>query len=187
MKYSYDYTSSGSVSFPHNVTYTYRTNGQITDSLVSGYTSNMNGAVTQYNYTYDGANNIVKAIVNGVETRYVYDHNNQLIREDNGSLSKTYVYNYDNAGNLLSKATYALTAASATPTNPISTVTYGYSAATGDRLTSYNGAAITYDAIGNPLSYNNGTAYTFTWQGRFMQTATVGGQTYTFTYNEEGS
>ena len=55
-----------------------------------------------------------------------------------------------------------------------------------DRLTSYNGSTITYDAIGNPLTYNNGSAYTFTWEGRQMQTATKGNTTWTYTYNADG-
>ena len=53
-------------------------------------------------------------------------------------------------------------------------------------LVSYNGQAITYDAIGNPLTYNNGTAYNFTWNGRQLATATKGGLNYSFTYNDEG-
>ena len=53
-----------------------------------------------------------------------------------------------------------------------STHTYGYATDSWkDRLTSYNGQTITYDSIGNPLTYNNGSAYTFTWEGRQMQTA----------------
>ena len=55
-----------------------------------------------------------------------------------------------------------------------------------DRLTSYNGQTITYDSIGNPLTYNNGSAYTFTWEGRQMQTATKGNTTWTYTYNADG-
>ena len=55
-----------------------------------------------------------------------------------------------------------------------------------DRLTSYNGSTITYDAIGNPLTYNNGSAYTFTWEGRQMQSATKGNTTWTYTYNADG-
>ena len=44
------------------------------------------------------------------------------------------------------------------PFDPTATATYGYSTGTwGDMLTSYNGNSITYDAIGNPLSYYNGT------------------------------
>ena len=55
-----------------------------------------------------------------------------------------------------------------------------------DRLTSYNGQTITYDSIGNPLTYNNGSAYTFTWEGRQMQSATKGNTTWTYTYNADG-
>ena len=50
----------------------------------------------------------------------------------------------------------------------------------------YNGQTITYDSIGNPLTYNNGSAYTFTWEGRQMQTATKGNTTWTYTYNADG-
>ena len=57
----------------------------------------------------------------------------------------------------------------------------------GDRLTKYNGTEITYDTIGNPLIYNNGSAYTFTWtDGRRLATATKDAVAYAFTYNEEG-
>ncbi len=65
----------------------------------------------------------------------------QLIREDNGLLNKTYVYTYDNAGNITSKKTYALTAAGTTPTSPTSTYNYGYSSGWGDKLTSYRGVS----------------------------------------------
>ena len=41
-------------------------------------------------------------------------------------LSKTYVYTYDNAGNILTKKEYALTAAESTPASPVSTKTYTY-------------------------------------------------------------
>ena len=68
-----------------------------------------------------------------------------------------------------------------------STHTYGYATDSWkDRLTSYNGSTITYDAISNPLTYNNGSAYTFTWEGRQMQTATKGNTTWTYTYNADG-
>ena len=56
----------------------------------------------------------------------------------------------------------------------------------GDLLTSYNGESITYDAIGNPLSYYNGTRYTFSWTGRRLTGATIGTNEYDFTYNKEG-
>ena len=53
-------------------------------------------------------------------------------------------------------------------------------------LTSYAGTAITYDEIGNPLSYYNGSSYSFTWTGRQLTGATRAGNTYTFAYNDEG-
>ena len=56
----------------------------------------------------------------------------------------------------------------------------------GDLLTSYNGTAITYDSIGNPLSYYNGSSYTFTWDGRRLATATKGTDTISFAYNDDG-
>ena len=36
------------------------------------------------------------------------------------------------------------------------------------------------------MTYNNGTAYAFTWEGRQMQTATKGSTTWTYTYNADG-
>ena len=65
------------------------------------------------------------------------------------------------------------------------TYTYGYSTgAWGDQLTSFNGASITYDAVGNPLTYYNGS--TFGWTGRSLTSATKGGASYTFTYDDGG-
>ena len=52
-------------------------------------------------------------------------------------------------------------------------------------MTSYNGATITYDEIGNPLSYYNGAS--FTWEnGRRLATATKGAYTLAFEYNDDG-
>ena len=51
-------------------------------------------------------------------------------------------------------------------------------------LTAYDGTAITYDAIGNPLS--DGTR-TYTWEhGREMASVSVGSETWTNTYNADG-
>jgi len=61
----------------------------------------------------------------------------QLIREDNTKNNETYD-TYDNAGNILTKKTYALTAANSTPSSLKSTYNYGYSSSDwGDLLTSY--------------------------------------------------
>ena len=108
----------------------------------------------------------------------------QLIREDNKPKNQTYVYTYDNSGNITSKKTYALTAKKATPSGSYTNVSYGYSSGSwGDLLTSYNGSTITYDTIGNPLSYRGKT---FTWEGRRLVGAVNGSTTMSFKYNDEG-
>ena len=117
--------------------------------------------------------------------QYTYDELGQLIREDNKDANKSYTYTYDSRGNILEKKTYAFTLG--TLGTAQKTDSYGYATDSWkDRLTSYNGQTITYDAIGNPLTYNNGSAYTFTWEGRQMQTATKGNTTWTYTYNADG-
>ena len=137
-------------------------------------------------YTYDAAGNIQTVSKSGtVYDQYAYDELGQLIREDNRDANKSYTYSYDSRGNILEKKTYAFTLGTLGTVQ--STHTYGYATDSWkDRLTSYNGQTITYDAIGNPLTYNNGSSYTFTWEGRQMQTATKGNTTWTYTYNADG-
>lgn len=53
-----------------------------------------------------------------------------------------------------------------------------------DLLTSYNGEAITYDTIGNPLSYRDGM--NFTWEGHQMKTTVANGKNLSYTYNDDG-
>ena len=61
--------------------------------------------------------------------------------------------------------------------------TYG-DAEWGDLLTAYNGEAISYDGIGNPLSYRG---WTMSWQGgRQLSSMTKGNDTISFVYNESG-
>ena len=77
-----------------------------------------------------------------------------------------------------------MTAKGVTPSGTYTTANYGYStSAWGDLLTSYGGSSITYDAIGNPLSYRGKT---FTWEGRRLTGAVASGKTLSFKYNEEG-
>lgn len=155
---------------------------------ISQHTSQFGGSTITYSYDYDENGNITKiSLSTGAEYRYVYDDLGQLLREDNSTLNRTYVYLYDNAGNILSKKTYALTAKGETPSTLYSTYSYGYTDSWGDLLTSYRGVNISYDEIGNPLSYYNGSNYTFTWEnGRSLKTVSVGSNNLSFTYNHDG-
>ena len=168
--------------------YAYRTVNGRTCDLVStlSYTKANGTSLLSLSYTYDAAGNIQTVSKSGtVYDQYAYDELGQLIREDNKDANKSYTYTYDSRGNILEKKTYAFTLG--TLGTAQKTDSYGYATDSWkDRLTSYNGSTITYDAIGNPLTYNNGSAYAFTWEGRQMQTATKGNTTWTYTYNADG-
>jgi len=191
--YDFSLNTDESKKFTNRVTYTFVNSpwdSTQTSSLVETVTSQVNSqtAVT-YTYEYDYNGNVTKiSLSNGTEYRYVYDDLGQLLREDNTAQSRTYVYAYDNAGNILTKSTYALTAAGSTPSTLYSTYNYGYGDATwGDKLTSYTGVSITYDDIGNPLSYYNGSSYTFSWENaRQLATLIKGSYSLSFEYNNEG-
>ncbi len=53
-----------------------------------------------------------------------------------------------------------------------------------DLLTSYDGQNITYDTIGNPLTYRDGM--NFTWEGHQLKTAVANGKDLSYTYNDDG-
>ena len=52
-----------------------------------------------------------------------------------------------------------------------------------DKLTAYGGKAITYDAIGNMLTYNGKS---FSWVGRRLMTYSAGSTSTSYKYNAEG-
>ena len=166
-------------------TYADRSGGLLSSQIVT-YSSRMGSSTpTTYTFTYDQKGNITQIIDSSAGTvRYTYDGLNQLIREDNPYTGKSYVYTYDNSGNRTSKKTYAYTIGTLGTVQSTETYTYGDST-WGDRLTAYNGTSVTYDAIGNPESYYNG--FYFTWaDGRRLAFASVGMDSYSFTYNDEG-
>ena len=51
-------------------------------------------------------------------------------------------------------------------------------------MTSYNGQSITYDEIGNPLTYRDGM--TMTWTGRQLTTLTQNSKQNTYKYDVDG-
>jgi len=71
------------------------------------------------------------------------------------------------------------------PENPTKTVAYTYDDSNWkDKLTSYDGKAITYDNTGNPLSYDG---YTFTWEeGRQLKSISKEGLNISYKYNDQG-
>lgn len=139
-----------------------------------------------YGYTYDVLGNILSIDKNGSrEGTYTYDGQSQLVTENLPQEHLSYQYRYDTAGNIRSVMETDRT----DPAAPVST-THNYSYADGawkDLMTAYDGHAITYDAIGNPLSYYNGTDWSFTWQnGRQLVGAVSSEHTIEYNYDGEG-
>ena len=172
-------------------TYTYRNVLGKTCDLVDTitYTKSNGINLVTYSYEYDAKGNITKVYKNGIlYNQYAYDALGQLVREDNRDANRSYTYEYDSRGNFVAKHEHSFsTGALSSPlgNGPVN-YTY-YTDSWKDRLKTYNGNdTITYDSIGNPLFYDNGSEYAFTWEGRQMQSATKGSQTYSYTYNADG-
>ena len=130
-----------------------------------------NGKETEY--TYDAFGNILTITEDGVlQHSYTYDARNQLVGETSGTDS--YVYSYDAGGNLVSVQKNG---------EVIKSYTYG-DASWKDLLTAFNGQSITYDAIGNPLSYRG---MTLSWEGgRRLASVSKEGLSASYVYNSDG-
>ena len=152
----------------------------------------INGYNYQYYYDLNGnITSITRQNTNNNETsattiqQFAYDELNQLIRANDLEKNCTEVYNYDNGGNITSVVTYPLTWGSLNGVASTKTINYTYGDTNWkDKLTSYNGQTITYDEIGNPLSYRG---YTLTWQnGRQLASLSGNGVTASYTYDVDG-
>ena len=171
--------STGSASFTTNYSYEAGREQNSTTNRLSEIDNNGK----KINYTYDANGNIEIITQDGKRIKYQYNKLNELIREDNQILNKTIVYTYDLGGNILSKVEYPYT--EGVPENPTKTITYTYNDSNWkDKLTSFDGKTITYDAIGNPLSYDG---YTFTWEeGRQLKSISKEGLNISYKYNDQG-
>ena len=171
--YSYDplaRLSGSGIDGVLSSSYTYESPGEgKTTPLVSSVTTN--GKETEY--TYDAFGNILTITEDGVlQHSYTYDARNQLVGETSGTDS--YVYSYDAGGNLVSVQKNG---------EVIKSYTYG-DASWKDLLTAFNGQSITYDAIGNPLSYRG---MTLSWAGgRRLASVSKEGLSASYVYNTDG-
>ena len=164
--------------------YAYRdVDSTYTTTQVKSVANSYGGKTANFNYTYDANGNILS--VSGDQTvTYEYDDLGQLVWEKNAPAGKAWNYTYDNGGNIFSRTEYACSG-NGTVSGSGTTTSYTYGDAEwGDLLTAYNGEAISYDGIGNPLSYRG---WTMNWQGgRQLASMTKGSDTLSFAYNESG-
>ena len=175
---NYHYQNAGQSGVEdYKLSYTYDRVGNIKSSSYQTKRSGDSAAVTRSlgSYSYDQLNQLT------VET--VYNKSN--------SLGDIIEYEYDTYGNLRSAKHYAYEkkAGSFLPVKVLKkTESYSYGDSEWkDLLTGYNGQAITYDAIGNPLTYYNGQSYSMSWaHGRQLQGVTTGGKEIGFSYDKDG-
>jgi len=168
---------------PFTTIYTYL-DGAGTNSTTTLLGSMQNGSNEAFNYTYDSRGNIL-TISEGTlpKATYTYDKMNQLISEDNVYTSKSIDYVYDIGGNIVSRTEYNYINGSRGPL--IDTYNYGYSTSWKDQLITYDGQSITYDEIGNPLTYRDNLSFTWA-NGRELSTINNNGISGSYTYNDSG-
>ena len=165
-KIAYEYDALGRVIRTHNHFSDTNTSTQeytYVSGKEAGVTTNLVASVREGNraesYTYDACGNVetmVERSADGSERkiRYYYDALNQLVREDNQKQNKTICYTYDVGGNMVRRDEYRYIENPVITEAPWKSDTFEYQ--TGgwrDQLRFYNGQAITYDAMGNPLQY----------------------------------
>ena len=142
-----------------------------------------------YKYEYDTNGNITdiyKKVNNDWQRLYFYEYDefNQLITSCDYINQKQYRYDYDEAGNILTETVSRIGAHGQLYDSRVNT--YGYDDANwGDKLTSYNGETITYDEIGNPLSYRDGMEMTWL-NGRKLTTLQSGNDSISYKYDSNG-
>lgn len=147
-----------------------------------------NGSETLW-YGYDALGNITSVSkgttkANAVQQeQYVYDGLGQLIRENSKTQNKTFTYTYDAGGNRTEKKEYAYT--TGTLGEAVQTLTYSYGDENWkDKLTAIGDEALTYDAIGNPLTWKG---MTMTWaNGRQLANQEKEGLQISHEYNDSG-
>ena len=127
-------------------------------------------------YGYDAYGNISE--INNIW--YLYDEASQLTTEVDITTGTGKDYIYDKGGNITEVRHFTNGEYDETDT-----FTYGDDNWK-DLLTEYNGNEITYDEIGNPLRYYNGTEFSWTMGRRLKSALRSDGVKIKYTYNADG-
>jgi RHS repeat-associated protein len=177
---------------------------------ISSITYNNNGTETYHTYQYDQSHNITQVTVYDDDTydiidqyNYHYDGFNQLTREDisinYGSYERTFVYQYDNFGNIVVMTEHNYTIASSVYTPIISEKEFYYDSLWKEQLILVEERQggnqtmemeIEYDSSGNPdwsFDFATGEGYEIVWDGRLLtQFEDYNAGSINFKYNDQG-
>ena len=177
LSYGYDNLSrlnsrvlNTSTAYTSNYTYLDGADDNSTTAIIKSVT-NGNDTLT---YSYDDVGNITEIKKNGVVYEsYEYDALNQLTKVTRGT--DVYTYSYDGGGNITEVKLNG---------NTVKSYTYG-DTSWKDLLTGFNNQTITYDNIGNPLTYRDG--FGFEWSnGRQLTGVTHGTDSISYRYDDSG-
>ncbi|MBQ2694675.1 MAG: RHS repeat-associated core domain-containing protein [Clostridia bacterium] len=166
------YSENGAVT----QSYTYVTHNGNQTGLVEtiSYTKNGESVLPTLHYEYDAKGNITSIYENEVlKAEYEYDALNRLITEFDYSVNIYASYVYNGYGNMLCKS------------DALDTVEFEYdSPSSGNAVSKYGDYTMTYDEIGNPISYKG---YSMAWT-KAKQLASVSGNgiTMSFKYDSNG-
>ena len=164
------------------VTYGYRdgANG-FSSAMIQGVSNN--GRSTSYLYYDDG--NIRRIQTPWTTQTFEYDAIGQLIRVNDDDTGHTTVYSYDAGGNMTSEKVYSYTTAAEPATEVLSQRNFTYDTAWKDQMLTCGGKVLTYDGVGNLLSYD-GTTFTWTKGRRLSGVTKADGTAAAYTYNHNG-
>lgn len=188
------YYQNGTAKMPVETTYGYNiSNGVTLDGEIYQRSVNRIDSVLfnygedsyHFSYKYDTRGNIIKMYENDIlRGEFEYDEAGQLKACYDLCSGQTFVYSYDVNGNLISKTEYEnVTNKDISTGTVVSSDTYSYTDASwSDKLTAFNGQSISYDLMGNPLSYRGAT---LTWNGRLLMSYEKDGTKYAYTYNAD--
>ncbi len=171
------------VSFTNEYIY-FDVSSNRTTTLVSSYLTKTG----TYRYTYDTIGNITEIVFTPIDTTqstktvsYHYDSLNRLIRENNEFAGKTWFYYYYGIGNICDVQESPYTPKGSFPSTRTQIKNHSYNDYTwNDRLTAFNGNAITYDAIGNPIQIGNAS---LSWDGRGLKQYSDGENVFSYSYD----
>ena len=180
--------SSVALKTPLDMSYTYYDSNRGENFTTTKIKEETIGKDT-YKYEYDTNGNITdiyKKVNNDWQRLYLYEYDefNQLITSCDYINQKQYRYDYDEAGNILTETVSRIGAHGQLYDSRVNA--YGYDDSNwGDKLTSYNGETITYDEIGNPLSYRDSMEMTWL-NGRKLTTLQSGNDSISYKYDSNG-
>ena len=116
---------------------------------------------------------------------YNYDSLGQLIRVNDAVEGKTFIYTYDAGFNMTSEKEYAYTTEEVPSGSVIRQRNFVYSSTWKDQMISCDGKTMTYDGVGNLLSYD-GNSFTWTGGRRLSCVTKADGTVITYEYDHEG-